>query len=100
LFTNRPRPVLTTAEGDEQAAAIGVRSLIHMDGPQPRVVRAIGSDWFRPRAMRALKVRVDELAGIFVDTMRGRRPRMRLRSAGRGPLPALRDHVVAGTAGG
>ncbi len=69
LFTNWPRPVLTTAEGDEQAAAIGVRSLIHMDDPQHRVVRAIGSDWFRPKAMRALQVRVNELAKIFVDTM-------------------------------
>jgi cytochrome P450 len=32
-------------------------------------VRAIGSDWFRPKAMRALKVRVDELAKIYVDKM-------------------------------
>jgi cytochrome P450 len=32
-------------------------------------VRAIGADWFRPKAMRALKVRVDELAKIFVDKM-------------------------------
>src|SRR5207344_3012372 len=34
-----------------------------------RVVRAIGADWFRPKAMRALKVRVDELAKIYVDKM-------------------------------
>jgi cytochrome P450 len=40
-----------------------------MDDPQHRVVRAIGSDWFRPKAMRALKVRVDELAKIYVDKM-------------------------------
>jgi cytochrome P450 len=33
-------------------------------------VRAIGADWFRPKAMRALKVRVDELARIFVDKLR------------------------------
>ena len=33
------------------------------------MVRAIGSDWFRPKAMRALKVRVDELAKIYVDKM-------------------------------
>jgi cytochrome P450 len=33
------------------------------------VVRAIGADWFRPKAMRALKVRVDELAKIYVDKM-------------------------------
>jgi cytochrome P450 len=69
LFTNWPRPVLTTVEGDEQAAAVGVRTLIHLDDPQHRVVRAIGSDWFRPKAMRALKVRVDELARNYVDKM-------------------------------
>src|SRR6201988_4463781 len=69
LFTNWPRPVLTTAEGDELQAAAGVRTLIHLDDPQHRVVRAIGSDWFRPKAMRALKVRVDELAKAYVDKM-------------------------------
>lgn len=69
LFTNWPRPVLTTIEGDKQAAALGVRTLIHLDDPQHRVVRAIGADWFRPKAMRALKVRVDELAKIYVDKM-------------------------------
>lgn len=69
LFTNWPRPVLTTAEGDDLQAAMGVRTLIHMDDPQHRDVRAIGADWFRPKAMRALKVRVDELAKIYVDKM-------------------------------
>jgi len=69
LFTNWPRPVLTTAEGDELQAAAGVRTLIHLDDPQHRVVRAIGADWFRPKAMRALKLRVDELAKTYVDKM-------------------------------
>src|ERR1700728_2809581 len=69
LFSNWPRPVLTTTEGDELQAAAGVRTLIHLDDPQHRVVRAIGADWFRPKAMRALKVRVDELAKIYVDKM-------------------------------
>ena len=69
LFTNSPRPVLATIEGDEQQAAIGVSTLIHMDDPQHRDVRAIGADWFRPRAMRALKLRIDELAGRYVDHM-------------------------------
>jgi cytochrome P450 len=69
LFTNWPRPVLTTQEGDELQAAAGVRTLIHLDDPQHRVVRAIGADWFRPKAMRALKVRVDELAKNYVDKM-------------------------------
>lgn len=69
LFTNWPRPVLTTAQGDDQQAAIGVKTLIHLDDPQHRDVRAIGANWFRPKAMRALKVRVDELAKIYVDKM-------------------------------
>ena len=69
LFTNSPRPVLVTAEGDELQAGIGVKTLIHMDDPQHRDVRAIGANWFRPKAMRAMKVRIDELAKIYVDKM-------------------------------
>jgi cytochrome P450 len=69
VFTNSPRPVLATKDGDEQQAAIGVSTLIHMDDPQHRAVRAIGADWFRPKAMRALKLRIDELAQRYVDHM-------------------------------
>jgi cytochrome P450 len=74
LFINEPRPLLATADGDDMAreqldAGMGLRTLIHMDDPQHRVVRAIGADWFRPKAMRALKIRVDELAKIYVDKM-------------------------------
>lgn len=69
VFTNWPRPVLATVEGDELQAAAGVRTLIHLDDPQHREVRAIGSDWFRPKAMRSLKVRIDQLAKSYVDKM-------------------------------
>src|ERR1700733_3043300 len=74
LFINAPRPLLTTAEMEarqRQSAAngIAVRPLIHMDDPQHRVVRAIGADWFRPRAMRGLEVRIAELAKRYVDRM-------------------------------
>jgi len=74
LFINEPRPLLATAQADDMAreqleAGMGLRTLIHMDDPQHRVVRAIGADWFRPKAMRALKLRVDELAKIHVDKM-------------------------------
>ncbi|MGE2730943.1 cytochrome P450 [Mycolicibacterium vaccae] len=72
VFTNSPRPVLTTAEGDAQHASLGISTLIHLDDPQHRKVRAIGADWFRPKAMRALKERVDELAKTFVDQMAAR----------------------------
>lgn len=75
LFLSGPRPLLTTAEADDMArsqqeAGIGLRTLIHMDDPHHRKVRAIGADWFRPKAMRELKIRVDELAKRYVDRMR------------------------------
>ena len=69
LFTNSPRPVLMTAESDALQAGVGISTLIHMDDPQHRVVRAVGGDWFRPKAMRAMKIRVDELATRYVDHM-------------------------------
>jgi cytochrome P450 len=75
LWRSEPRPLLSTAQADDLAKAqqemgIGLRTLIHMDDPHHRKVRAIGADWFRPKAMRELKVRVDELARRYVDTMR------------------------------
>ncbi len=76
LFISEPRPLLATAEADDAAArqqleaGIGLRTLIHMDDPHHRDVRKIGADWFRPKAMRDLKVRVDELAKRYVDQMR------------------------------
>jgi len=75
LWINEPRPLLATAEADDMAqemlaAGGGLRTLIHMDDPQHRAVRAIGADWFRPKAMRVLKIRVDELAKMYVDKMR------------------------------
>jgi cytochrome P450 len=74
LWVNEPRPVLATAEADDLQRSLldsgtGLRTLIHMDDPRHRVVRAIGADWFRPKAMRAMKTRVDELAKSYVDKM-------------------------------
>lgn len=74
LWISEPRPLLQTAEADDLAraqldAGMGLRTLIHMDDPHHRDVRQIGADWFRPKAMRDLKVRVDELAKITVDKM-------------------------------
>ena len=75
LFLSEPRPLLSTAAADDLAkqqleAGMGLRTLIHMDDPHHRKVRTIGADWFRPKAMRALKLRVDELAKRYVDKMR------------------------------
>ena len=75
LFISEPRPLLMPAEQEDVLkaqveAGIGLRTLIHMDDPHHRKVRTIGADWFRPKAMRDLKVRVDELAKRYVDRMR------------------------------
>jgi cytochrome P450 len=74
LFTNDPRPLLAIAEADDalrrdMEAGTGLRTLIHMDDPHHRDMRKIGVDWFRPKAMRALKARCDELAKQYVDKM-------------------------------
>jgi cytochrome P450 len=74
MFINAPRTVLATADEDDLGraqleAGMGVRTLVHMDDPDHRAFRAIGADWFRPTAMRALKARIDELARIHVDKM-------------------------------
>ncbi len=81
LFTNDPRPLLMIAEADDvlraqMEAGIGLRTLIHMDDPLHRDMRKIGADWFRPKAMRALKARCDELAKIYVDQMVERGPEL------------------------
>jgi cytochrome P450 len=53
LFLNAPRPLLATAEMDatakqREADSTALRTLIHMDNPQHRVVRAIGAEVLAP----------------------------------------------------
>lgn len=74
LWINEPRPVLATAEADDLGRSLlesgmGLRTLIHMDDPLHHKMRSIVSDWFRPKAMRAMKARIDELAKRYVDEM-------------------------------
>lgn len=75
LFINGPRPILTPADADDLLraqldAGTGLRTMVQMDGPHHRKVRAIGANWFRPKAMRDLKAQVDQLAKRYVDKMR------------------------------
>lgn len=72
VFRNSPRPVLMTAEADEIQASYGIATLIHLDDPRHRLMRAIGADWFRPKAMRAMNQRIDVLAKRYVDEMLSR----------------------------
>lgn len=74
VFVSEARTVLEPAAVDDivrarRDAGIGLRTLVHMDGPEHRAFRAIGADWFRPKAMRALRARVAELAKSHVDKM-------------------------------
>ncbi|GAA1720998.1 cytochrome P450 [Fodinicola feengrottensis] len=71
IFLNGPRPLLATAEADAHAAENGqlLTTLVHLDDPKHKVLRAIAADWFKPRAMRDLQLRVDELAVRYVDRM-------------------------------
>lgn len=67
LWINEPRPVLATAELDDLQrarldAGMGLRTLIQMHDPHHRKMRIIVADWFRPKAMRTMKTRVDKLA--------------------------------------
>lgn len=74
LWINEPRPLLMNleqeAELDKQAAmGIELKTLVHIDDPKHRVLRAIGADWFRPKAMRDMKLRTDELANRYVNKL-------------------------------
>jgi cytochrome P450 len=71
LWLHEPRPLLGPIAQEAVQEAAPLKTLIHMDDPQHRVVRAIGADWFRPRAMRMMEDRVRELARRHVDKMAG-----------------------------
>ncbi|MCK2216927.1 cytochrome P450 [Actinomadura sp. ATCC 31491] len=74
LWLSAPRPVLRRAEVDaaldaQRARGGGLRTLVHTDEPEHGALRAVGADWFRPKAMRALETRVRELARRYVDLL-------------------------------
>ncbi|MFB4268646.1 cytochrome P450 [Nonomuraea sp. GTA35] len=74
LWLNAPRPVLRTTALDhalhtrrEQGKAL--TSIVHLDEPHHRPLRAVAADWFRPHAMRTLHTRIRDLARRHVDLM-------------------------------
>jgi cytochrome P450 len=74
LWINEPRPALRLPELDDRlrtmlADGVEVRALVETDGERHRRARAVGIEWFRPKAMRALKRQVDDLAKRYVDHM-------------------------------
>lgn len=71
LFLNAPRSVLVPTAMERWIAAHGrnFHTLEAMDGAEHRDKRAIGADWFGPRAMRRMQARVSALARQYVDRM-------------------------------
>jgi cytochrome P450 len=66
-WINGKGSVLTTTTADASLRAqsddgVAMRTMNQMNGQEHRALRAIAADWFRPKAMRALKARVDQLA--------------------------------------
>jgi cytochrome P450 len=69
IFTNEPVPVLAPARDLADGAAPPVKTLIQMDGEEHKANRNIVNDWFKPRNVKTLQARVDELARESVDKM-------------------------------
>jgi cytochrome P450 len=71
VFRNAPRPVLVPAVEDQRQAEQGIvlRTLVHMDDPDHRVLRPIAADWFRPKTLRAMQDSVNVLARRYVDRL-------------------------------
>src|SRR5690348_13320574 len=63
LFTNAPFPVLGNVEAQEHARAQGemLRTLIHMDAPDHRIIRNLTAEWFLPRNLDKLQARLATL---------------------------------------
>jgi cytochrome P450 len=70
-FRNAPRPVLQNHAADQRQAEHGelLRTLIHMDAPDHRVIRGITSDWFLPKNLARLDARLADLARASVHRM-------------------------------
>ncbi|AQZ62709.1 putative cytochrome P450 hydroxylase [[Actinomadura] parvosata subsp. kistnae] len=74
LWLNAPRPVLRTAALDQalhtrRTQGKALATLVHLDHPHHRPLRAIAADWFRPATLRTLDTRLRHLARRHIDTM-------------------------------
>jgi len=78
LFLNEPRAVLVSIAVEEEIrrrSTTGrhiIRSLVRIDDPDHKVLRALTNDWFLPANLQKLRGRIEELARGVVDRMEGR----------------------------
>jgi cytochrome P450 len=70
-FLNEPRPILDSAAMDKRAEEEGrvLQTLVHIDDPRHRALRPIAADWFRPKTLHTMQLRIAELAKRYVDRM-------------------------------
>ncbi|MEI7992778.1 MAG: cytochrome P450 [Actinomycetota bacterium] len=63
-FLNAPRAILGTKEADANREMQGhlVKSLVQMDDPEHRLHRNLTADWFLPKNLAKLDVRLEELS--------------------------------------
>lgn len=71
VFLNGPRSILFTKEADEKIQRDGhlLKMLVNMDGPEHAGHRRFVADWFRPKNLERLEVRLTELAEESVQRM-------------------------------
>jgi len=70
-FLNAPRAILGNKESDAMRELQGhlVKSLVQMDDPEHRLHRNLTSDWFLPKNLAKLDVRLAELAERSINKM-------------------------------
>jgi cytochrome P450 len=70
-FINAPRPTLGIKIFDDRRKERGdmLRTLIHMDAPDHKVMRALTDKWFHPASLKKLEANMAVLAGKTVDQM-------------------------------
>lgn len=72
-FLSEPRCILGTVESDANLERDGhlVKSLVQMDDPEHRAHRNVTAEWFLPKNLAKLEGRLDELADLALEKMRG-----------------------------
>jgi cytochrome P450 len=70
-FRNEPRPVLQNLAADRRQEEQGqlLRTLIHIDDPDHRLIRNVTAEWFLPKSMARLETRLADLAQQSVARM-------------------------------
>jgi cytochrome P450 len=70
-FTNAPFPVIGNIESQEQNRQRGemLRTLIHIDDPDHRIIRNVTAEWFLPKNLDKLQAGMAVMAKRTVDRM-------------------------------